>query len=134
MNKKCTLNTLQSCVPELSRPSLVFLYGDLWAWKTTFSGKIIQKYTSISDNITSPTYVYYNIYEDIFHFDLYRIKDYSEFVSIWWEEILDNNEWIILIEWPEILEPFYEPDFKIYIEKSGVFDWERQISIEKKKT
>ncbi|MBT3726615.1 hypothetical protein HOG21_02715 [bacterium] len=32
--------------------------------------------------MTSPTYTYYNKYNDIYHFDLYRLKSYDEFFSI----------------------------------------------------
>ena len=50
-------------------------------------------------SITSPTYTYYNKYTldnfiNIYHYDLYRLKDYDEFFAIWWEDILDNNDWI----------------------------------------
>jgi len=129
MQKKYTLSMLQKLNIDIKKPSIIFLYGDLWAGKTTISQNIIAQYRKNKDVITSPTYVYYNKYGNIYHFDLYRIKDYDEFISIWWEEILDNNEGIILIEWPELLEKYYIPDIKIYIEKTSVED-ERLIDIQ----
>ena len=129
MQKKYTLSMLQKLNIDIKKPSIIFLYGDLWAGKTTISQNIIAQYRKNKDVITSPTYVYYNKYGNIYHFDLYRIKDYDEFISIWWEEILDNNEGIILIEWPELLEKYYIPDIKVYIEKTSVED-ERLIDIQ----
>ena len=52
---------------------------------------------------------------DVYHFDLYRLKDYDEFFSIWWEEILDNNPWVIIIEWPEIIKKYYLSDLTIFL-------------------
>lgn len=117
MYKTYALDTLDTVLKDIHKPSLVFLYWDLWAWKTTLSKAFIQKILRKNIDITSPTYVYYNIYDDIHHFDLYRMSDYDEFVSIWGEEILDNNEGYIIVEWPQILEKYYKADVEIYIEK-----------------
>ena len=128
MIKNCTLDMLNNLDLDIEKPSLIFLYGDLGAWKTALSQKIIKKYKSEEIEITSPTYVYYNKYDDIYHFDLYRLKDYDEFVSIWGEEILDNNEGIILIEWPELIEKYFMPDIKILLKKQWE-DYMRSIDI-----
>jgi tRNA threonylcarbamoyladenosine biosynthesis protein TsaE len=118
MSEKYSVNEIENLKIDIKLPCVIFLYGDLWAWKTTLSKSIIQKYTKNTHEITSPTYVYYNKYEEIYHFDLYRCRDYDEFVSIGGEEILDNNEWIILIEWPQILEGTYTPDIKIELKNT----------------
>jgi len=132
MNKSYCLGDLWDLQIEINRPSIVFLYWDLGAGKTTLSSEFIHRYTSIDHIITSPTYVYYNKYQDIYHFDLYRLRDYDEFISIWWEEILDNNSGIVFIEWPELLEPYYIPDVKIQIHKSNKEDT-RKIEVTYKK-
>lgn len=113
---------------NLQKPCLIFLYGDLWAGKTTLSGYIINSFLRKKQEITSPTYVYYNIYEDIYHFDLYRLESYDAFVSIGWEEILDNNEWIIIVEWPELIEKYYSPDIIIRLSRTP-HDDEREIEV-----
>jgi len=118
MKENYTLDMLWKLDFHIQKPSLIFLYGDLWAGKTTLSKSIIHGMLWDEVSVTSPTYVYYNVYSDIYHFDLYRLRDYDEFVSIWGEEILDNNQGIIIIEWPEILEPYYNPDIKIFLEKT----------------
>jgi tRNA threonylcarbamoyladenosine biosynthesis protein TsaE len=68
------------------------LKGDLGAGKTTLSKHILQNILGITDDITSPTYTYYNRYGDNYHFDLYRISKYDEFFAIGGEDVLDNLE------------------------------------------
>lgn len=131
MEKKYKISDIETILPDIIAPKLVYLYWDLWAGKTTLSWKMISQYLWIdSIDITSPTYVYYNKYDDVYHFDLYRISNYDEFVAIGWEEILDNNSWLILIEWPQVIEEYYKADMKIYLEKSGSDEDMRIISIE----
>jgi len=93
---------------------------------------LIQKILRKNQEITSPTYVYYNKYEDIYHFDLYRLSSYDEFISIAGEEILDNNEGLILVEWPEKISGYYEADIEIRISKTDISD-QRDIEIIYKK-
>ena len=108
-------------VPGFSSPCIIFLYWDLGSWKTTLAWRILEVYYWYQP-YTSPTYTYYNKYWDNYHFDLYRMKEYEEFVQIWGEEILDNNAGIILIEWPEFLKEHYIPDIEIYINKTDMDD------------
>ena len=112
----------------IKKPSLVFLKWDLWAWKTTISKYIINKLLEKKQNITSPTYTYYNKYNDIYHFDLYRLKDYNEFFAIGAEDILDNTDGVILVEWPELIEKYYKPDIEIILKKTDNED-EREIEV-----
>ncbi len=115
---------------------LIFLFWDLWSWKTTLSKYILKNKFWVKENITSPTYTYYNKYKwvldkkeiDIYHFDLYRLSNYDEFISIWWEDILDNNNGVILIEWPEIILDYYKANIIININKTKEED-KREIII-----
>lgn len=113
-----SLEAIKTLDIPISSPCIIFMYWDLWAWKTTLSKEIISRFTQSEHVVTSPTYVYYNKYENIYHFDLYRMRDYDEFVSIGWEEILDNNSGVIIIEWPELLEAYYVPDIIIRLKKT----------------
>ncbi len=134
--KKYVLNYINRLEIPLDKPNLIFLKWDLWAWKTTLSKYIIWDLLWVEEEITSPTYTYYNKYKwilnweelEIYHFDLYRLQNYDEFFAIWWEEILDNNSWIILIEWPDIVSNYYNPDLLIEIFKI-VNENEREIKI-----
>ena len=63
----------------------VITKGDLWVWKTTISKYILNNLLWIKEEITSPTYTYYNKYWNNYHFDLYRLENYDEFFAIGWE-------------------------------------------------
>jgi len=134
--QKYVLSEIKSLKIPLKKPQIIFLKGELWAWKTTLSKYIIWDLLWVKEEITSPTYTYYNKYRwnfdweeiDIYHFDLYRLKNYDEFFAIGWEEILDNNEGIILIEWPDIISDYYNPDLLIEIFKTDD-DNKREIKI-----
>jgi tRNA threonylcarbamoyladenosine biosynthesis protein TsaE len=128
MKKKYFLDTISSINLNINKPCIIFLIWDLWYGKTTLSKYILNEIVWIKDSITSPTYTYYNKYGDNYHFDLYRLKNYDEFFAIWAEEILDNNNWVIVIEWPEIIKDYYRPDIIINISKTDI-DNEREIEI-----
>lgn len=128
MKKKYLLTDINSLEVPINKPCIIFLKWDLGAGKTTLSKYIIQKILWKDEEVISPTYTYYNRYDDIYHFDLYRLKDYDEFFAIGWEDILDNNEWVVLVEWPELIQTYYEADIEIYLSKTDNPD-EREIDI-----
>lgn len=128
MKKKYSIDNISNLEIEIKKPCLIFLKWDLASGKTTLSKHILNNILWIKEDIASPTYNYYNKYLDNYHFDLYRLKNYDEFFAIWWEEILDNNSWVILIEWPEIIEKYYSPDLEIILKKTDKED-EREIGI-----
>lgn len=118
MVKKYNLEEINQLNIDIKTWDIIFLYWDLAAWKTTLSKHIINNLLWVKQEVISPTYTYYNKYlNNVYHFDLYRLKNYDEFFAIWWEEILDNNENICIIEWPEILKNYYKPTIEIYLKK-----------------
>ena len=131
MIQKYFLKYISDLKIEIKKPCLIFLRWDLWAGKTTLAKHILNDILWIEGDVTSPTYTYYNKYLDNYHFDLYRINNYDEFFAIWWEEILDNNSWVILVEWPEIIEKYYSPDLEIILKKTENSE-EREIKIIKR--
>ena len=131
MIQKYFLKYISDLKIEIKKPCLIFLKWDLWAGKTTLAKHILNDILWIEGEVTSPTYTYYNKYFDNYHFDLYRINNYDEFFAIWWEEILDNNSWVILVEWPEIIEKYYSPDLEIILKKTENSE-ERGIKIIKR--
>ncbi len=126
--KKYTRDTLKNLSIQIQKPCVMFLRWGLWAGKTTLTQHIIKNLLGISAEVTSPTYTYYNKIQDIYHFDLYRLSSYDEFISIGGEEILDNNEGIVIIEWPELIEQYYIPDISIDLQKTPV-EGEREIRV-----
>ncbi len=129
---KITLKNLNKLNIKPKAWDRIFLFWDLWAWKTTFSKYILNKVLWVKQEVTSPTYTYYNKYKinnlDIYHFDLYRLKNYQEFFNIAGEDIFDEQENIILVEWPEIIEKYYKPTIKINISKTWK-DNQREVEV-----
>ncbi len=86
---------------------LFLLTGDLGAGKTTLVASICQ-ILGVVDDISSPTYSLVNVYdskngEDVYHMDLYRLKDEEEALNIGIEDYLYHSNYTF-IEWPEIIE------------------------------
>ena len=71
-------------------------------------GKKIASYLDfgLQDEISSPTFTIVNEYEKnnvkIFHFDVYRLEDSSEFYEIGGEEYFDKG--ICIIEWGALIK------------------------------
>ena len=88
-------------------------YGDLGAGKTTFI-KAICLLLKVKEGVTSPTYSLVNEYSypdtktntinQLYHLDLYRLRQFEEALDIGIEEYLYNNSYCF-IEWAQIIEP-----------------------------
>lgn len=87
--------------------SLVCFFGDLGAGKTTFiQGITAGVLGSESNEVNSPTFTYLNIYPGnltLYHFDLYRLRDSDEFLSMGFDEVFDAGG-VCCIEWAEKIE------------------------------
>ncbi len=94
----------KQCGIQLSRGSVVALFGDLGAGKTTFVQGIAAA-LGIEEPIQSPTFTYLHIYQGtmpLYHFDLYRMNGHFDFFSMGFEEYFDSDG-ITVIEWAERL-------------------------------
>jgi tRNA threonylcarbamoyladenosine biosynthesis protein TsaE len=82
----------------------VCLFGELAAGKTTFIKGLVYGAAQVDPSIVqSPTFTYLHIYEGqkkVYHFDLYRLRDIDEFLSMGFDEYFDA-EGICCIEWSE---------------------------------
>lgn len=109
-------------VPELQH-NILLLKGNLGAGKTTFTQFFLKSLGS-GDEVSSPTYAIVNEYHtpkgNVFHFDLYRMKNISEVYDIGMEEYLDNA-YLCIIEWPEVYEEDLAdfPHHEMKIENNG---------------
>lgn len=90
--------------------TVVGLSGDLGAGKTTLVKAIATK-LSISETVTSPTFViakYYDTQDENFqkliHIDAYRIEDITELDPLGWETMIGSPKTLIVLEWPEKIE------------------------------
>ena len=105
---------------ELNPQSIVLLKGPIGAGKTSFI-QGIGLGLSISEDITSPTFALSHHYKSgiipVIHLDLYRIADSKTAKEFFLEEEeeANNNKAIIVIEWPELIEPIINDFWEVEI-------------------
>lgn len=122
---------------SLKKNSIVSLFGDLGAGKTTFVKGVVSGATGLEGAaVNSPTFVYLNIYEGsiqkdsipVYHFDLYRLSGEEEFLSMGFDEYLFGDG-IACIEWSERIAALL-PDECIVVEIRPISPDEREITIQ----
>ena len=107
-------------VTNLEPQSIVILKGPIGAGKTSFVQGIGQG-LCIKESITSPTFSLSNHYGSgsmyLIHMDLYRIESCLSARQLFFEEEeeLEVNNGILIIEWPELIEPILTTYWKIDI-------------------
>lgn len=85
------------------------LIGDLGSGKTTFLKGFISALTGVDTaQVVSPTFNYLQVFEgpdyDIYHFDLYRVTSYEQFVRTGFTDYLVAEN-ICCLEWADRLGP-----------------------------
>ena len=104
-NEKDTKNFAKLLASLLDKNDVIVLTGDLGSGKTKFVEGILSHF-GLENEISSPTFTIVNEYEKnktkIYHFDVYRLEDSSEFYEIGGEEYFENG--ICLIEWGELIQ------------------------------
>ncbi len=115
----------------LKEGDIVCFFGGLGAGKTTFVKGIIEGVGGYSpESVNSPTFSYLNIYtgdKTVYHFDLYRLRDADEFLSMGFDEYL-FSEGICCVEWSEKIADLIPPD-AIKVEITHVSENSRSVSI-----
>ena len=89
----------------------IALIGDLGTGKTHISKRIC-KNLGVTENVKSPTFTYLIEYDlediKIVHFDLYRLSNIDELYEVGYQEYVDADNTLLLIEWannvPEVIE------------------------------
>ncbi len=93
---------------------VIGLKGTLGAGKSFFAKNFINFLSEKPREILSPTfnllYSYNSKKGEIFHFDLYRLKNEEELENIGFFDALKNG--ISLIEWPEIAYKFLRKNYR----------------------
>ena len=119
-NLKETLNLGEKFSQELNQQSTVLLQGPIGSGKTSFVQGIARG-LSITEDITSPTFALSHHYSSgkipLFHLDLYRLENVSSAKEVFFseEEEALNSQAILVVEWPELIEPLIENFWKIKI-------------------
>ena len=126
-NTSETISFGKDFVKNLRPKSIIILKGPIGAGKTSFVQGIGQG-LCIKESITSPTFALSHHYESgsmhLIHMDLYRIESSlsAKQVFVEEEEELEINNGILIIEWPELIEPILTTYWKIeikYANKAG---------------
>lgn len=145
----------QEFASSLKSEEVLLLYGNLGAGKTTFM-QGFAKGLGIEQRIISPTFVIVRKYEfsfssrmnmrdiseknkisqqvqnditSLYHIDLYRTESDADLESIGIQEILEDKNVIVAIEWPEKLGK-YLPKKRIEIGFNTIGENERRIRVD----
>lgn len=98
---------------NLKENNVICFFGDLGAGKTTFIKGMIRALSGDETiSVSSPTFVYLNIYEgskSIYHFDLYRLNGVDEFLTMGFDDYFTAGG-ICCIEWSERIEKLLPAD------------------------
>src|SRR5262245_52328403 len=97
---------------SLTIPAHILLYGDLGAGKTVLPKGLTDGFgVADVDEVSSPTFTLVNQYSGrvrIYHIDLYRIET-GALDGLGLEEIFEDPEAAVIIEWAERLGSFETP-------------------------
>ena len=104
---------------------IIALDGELGSGKTTFM-QGFANFFNIENEVSSPTFTIVNEYSNnIFHFDLYRLKNEEEFLNSVGDEYFQKG--ICIIEWSNIIKNIL-PRRTIFIEiKKDELDKSKRI-------
>lgn len=114
---------------DLREPFIVGLTGDLGAGKTTLVGGLLVA-LGHEGPARSPTYSLIEPYRlagrDLYHCDLYRLRDPEELEDVGLRDLLAGTS-ILLVEWPERAgDRLRAPDLQLHLEYA---DAGRQVTV-----
>ena len=108
-----------SAMPEIMKwiddKRIILLKGDLGAGKTTLV-KHLLKELGLEADVVSPTFTIVNEYmlpaettnfKQVYHMDLYRLKDISEVEEIGIFDMIYGTQ-LCILEWPELIQPYLD--------------------------
>ena len=127
-----TMDFAYNVASKLHIGDVVVLSGELGSGKTKFTEGFL-KYFNLENEISSPTFTIVNEYKKddikIYHFDVYRLEDVSEFYAIGGEEYFSTG--ICIIEWGELIEEALPANYiKISFEKDASDENIRYLNIQ----
>ncbi len=109
----------------LPAPKLIVLRGDLGAGKTTLvKGIAVALGAAEAEDVTSPTFTLVHEYVGekvrLYHLDLYRLETERELLTLGLEEMAEQPDALVLVEWGEKFPRVVErADGEILIEHAG---------------
>ena len=121
-DEAATMRLGAACVSGATPGCVMHLRGELGAGKTTLVRGFLRA-LGYAGRVKSPTYALVEPYEDlrlnVYHFDFYRFKGRSEWLSSGFREHF-NPETLCIVEWPERAgDLIARPDLDIHLEYQG---------------
>lgn len=120
---------LLEALPPQAR--VLAFHGHMGAGKTTFIAALCHELGVAEDEVNSPTFAIVNVYEgsasEIYHFDLYRLRDEAQALDIGAEDYLYSGAWC-LVEWPGNAPGILPPD-TVHVTIEELPDGARKISM-----
>ena len=119
----------------LKSACVVGLFGELGAGKTTFTRSAAEA-LGIEETVNSPTFVIERIFsvpngvfKHFIHIDAYRLVHGQDLINLGWNEIVQDPENLIFIEWPEKVLDIL-PEERIEVQFEHLNEKSRQITIQ----
>jgi len=121
-DERATLALGEALAPGAANGLVLHLSGDLGTGKTTLVRGLLRA-LGYPGRVKSPSYTLVEPYDlsslNLYHFDFYRFKDRTEWLSTGFREHF-NPDSLCIVEWPEraggLIAP---PDLEIRLEISG---------------
>lgn len=131
---KIAVDFIASLKPT-KRACVVGLFGELGAGKTTFT-KSAAEALGVEETVNSPTFVIERIFsvpsgafKRFIHIDAYRLVHGQDLINLGWNEIVQDPENLIFIEWPEKVLDIL-PEDRIEVQFEHLNEKSRQITIQ----
>lgn len=131
-NEEKISEAAKELAPILFAGSVILLYGDLGAGKTTFTRHLLSFLDGDSRDATSPTFTIVNEYEArlrVYHVDLFRLSD-IEIEELPIEDYLESDG-ICVVEWAEKLGE-HLPEEYFSVKLGFVDEFNRNMEIDTK--
>ncbi|HIA71229.1 MAG TPA: tRNA (adenosine(37)-N6)-threonylcarbamoyltransferase complex ATPase subunit type 1 TsaE [Phycisphaerales bacterium] len=114
-NEQETLDAAINFAKQLTPPAVILLEGELGAGKTCFVRGMCEGLGGDPRQVSSPTFSIMQEYEVVsagrlVHIDAYRLSGEDELATIGWDELLEDKNVVIAIEWPSRIKNALPPD------------------------
>lgn len=102
---------------QKDQANILTLKGEVGAGKTTLT-QHLAKLLGITETVTSPTFVIQKEYKinnhawikKLIHIDAYRLERKEDLEYLGWNEIIQEQGNLVIIEWPEMVEGITLPE------------------------
>lgn len=128
-NENETTNIADQFAEELKAGDVILMIGNLGSGKTFFTKAICNTFNI--NSASSPSFAIVNEYSgkiDINHFDFYRIKKVEELFDVGFDEYINDESKINIIEWADLF-PEILPSKNYEVKIEDLTNTKRRITI-----